>query len=295
MDVWSLGAIFSTVATWIVLGAQGVAHFKRIRQAATLNSKRGDQFHNGLEVLPEVSAWHDLLRYSLRRSDSLTGKILDLIDQHMLKGDPKLRISVGDLHQLYNKLLTNARKDADLEPCGPLWLQHRDMITLTEREIPIDDSCKIGAVDALLGPNSSSFPPVHPPEHTHDWDPHLGQDQPTAIRFELNNGMDGMRTCDHTDATKSAALQSQPVSPQSRAQSPTGITLNPEYNMAWARRNLRLNEKRVRSPSRSLLMSAAKKMGMRRKGAKSGDELLAQFYKDRDLVSKCHVGRRKCR
>ncbi|PVH68936.1 hypothetical protein DL98DRAFT_627424 [Cadophora sp. DSE1049] len=103
-DIWSLGCVLSEAATWIVLGTPGVEQFSRLRSEA-LNElctaqerqkvesqaihhenipRRGDYFHDGRNVLKVVTSWHRHLRSSLRRSDTITSKILDLVDKDLL-------------------------------------------------------------------------------------------------------------------------------------------------------------------------------------------------------------------
>jgi len=124
VDTWSLGCVLSLAATWIVFGYQGIHQYEGLRADAfgkALNTYRkardaaqmssgphpivtsdhplaqflgisGEQefldfFHDGERVLPEVTQWHAVLRVSARTNDSLTPKILDVIDNHMLRPD----------------------------------------------------------------------------------------------------------------------------------------------------------------------------------------------------------------
>ncbi|CZR54532.1 uncharacterized protein PAC_04416 [Phialocephala subalpina] len=92
-DIWSLGCVFSIAATWVILGAEGIKQYQRLRlkaiatliQTQTLQSSpgtgqlklnRGDYFHDGFKVLPEISS-----------------SVLDLIDTGMLVGDSKQRMT----------------------------------------------------------------------------------------------------------------------------------------------------------------------------------------------------------
>jgi serine/threonine protein kinase len=93
-DIWSLGCVFSLVATWIVLGKEGLANHRQVRITATEAIARtqiaadpdglwvpGDFFHNGRDVLPEISSFHAALRKLARRSDNITMGILDIVDR----------------------------------------------------------------------------------------------------------------------------------------------------------------------------------------------------------------------
>ncbi|KAK8001158.1 hypothetical protein PG991_013380 [Apiospora marii] len=87
-DIWSLGCVFSVVATWVVLGADGVTQYGKVRQKAQKRRTgiANDNFHDDQQVLPEVKAWHRYLRVASRRTDTITSKVLDLVDNYMLVG-----------------------------------------------------------------------------------------------------------------------------------------------------------------------------------------------------------------
>ncbi|CAJ2513989.1 Uu.00g021080.m01.CDS01 [Anthostomella pinea] len=118
IDTWSFGCVLSVSATWVVLGYQGVLAYHLIRQGAIqkLRKRRkngekirvpaaDDAFHNGLAVLSEVRDWHNYLRSVLRKSDTITDLILDLIDYKMLVGKPPLRLDSRQLcSQLHDSL-----------------------------------------------------------------------------------------------------------------------------------------------------------------------------------------------
>lgn len=113
IDTWSLGCVFSIAATWVVLGCQGIGQFSILRERAFKrviegqNSKNlqkestlkggGDYFHDGREVLTDVKSWHGVLRSALRKTDTITDQVLDLVDKHMLIGSAEERITAKDL------------------------------------------------------------------------------------------------------------------------------------------------------------------------------------------------------
>ncbi|KAF5503624.1 putative serine/threonine-protein kinase MPS1-like protein [Colletotrichum fructicola] len=101
IDTWSLGCVFSAMATWVTLGPQDyinygerriMAHDKlqkeRNRDAAMHLSVCKDAFHDGTRVLQAVLQWHDYLRNSSRRADTITSRVLDLVENDMLVEDP---------------------------------------------------------------------------------------------------------------------------------------------------------------------------------------------------------------
>lgn len=103
-------------ATWLVLGSAGIREFITLRRRAIndilaarenlpsseepdrdLINTIGDHFHNGIEVLPEVTNWHNFLRMSVRQSDTITCQVLHLVDTHMLQGRPEQRMTASQI------------------------------------------------------------------------------------------------------------------------------------------------------------------------------------------------------
>jgi serine/threonine protein kinase len=122
IDIWSLGCVFSIAATWVVFGFQGIRQFDIVRemaitkliqqqrshrssQTSEVQLTEGDRFHDGERVLDDVLLWHRLLRNSLRKTDMVTSKVLDLVDQKMLKADPSHRIEAKDLCKELKEIL----------------------------------------------------------------------------------------------------------------------------------------------------------------------------------------------
>ena len=108
IDIWSLACVFSIAATWVALGYQGILQYTEFRKKAVKDYQResqvgadgpseanfsNDYFHNGHVVLSEVTRWHETLRIILRKTDTITSLVLDLVDNHMLLGDPMKRFS----------------------------------------------------------------------------------------------------------------------------------------------------------------------------------------------------------
>ena len=127
IDIWSLACVFSLAATWIILDHSGVDLFHKMRQRAIekyIEAQRnqapsyelatkvssGDQFHNGREVLDTVTEWHEYLRSVVRKTDTITCQVLDLVDREMLLETPERRIKATDLcSKLAQILATHAR------------------------------------------------------------------------------------------------------------------------------------------------------------------------------------------
>lgn len=76
--------------------------YNRLRIQANRRHKDtlGDSFHDGFEVLPEVTHWHEYLRRLARKSDNLTRRVLDLVDKKMLVGQVELRAETSDICKL---------------------------------------------------------------------------------------------------------------------------------------------------------------------------------------------------
>ena len=133
IDTWSLGCVFSMAATWVVLGYQGICQYHLVRQKALSNllknieggnhpllasqrlrtgAKPGklDCFHDGIDVLSEVTGWHALLKNSCRKSDPITAEVIQLIDDHMLLQDPTKRLKSKLLCEKLQRMVDLAKK-----------------------------------------------------------------------------------------------------------------------------------------------------------------------------------------
>ncbi|KAL9021295.1 MAG: hypothetical protein Q9185_001500 [Variospora sp. 1 TL-2023] len=131
IDIWSLGCVFSIAATWVVFGYQGIKQFRRIREKAietmrvrqrgsrsNSNLSAGDYFHDGHRVLETVTSWHRILRSSLRKTDSVTSDLLDLVDQKMLLGNAGARIKSTDLVTELKRILVQSERGPRIEMPG---------------------------------------------------------------------------------------------------------------------------------------------------------------------------------
>lgn len=131
IDIWSLGCVFSIAATWVVFGYQGIKQFTRIREKAietirvrqrgsrsNSNLSAGDYFHDGHSVLEAVTSWHRILRSSLRKTDSVTSNLLDLVDKKMLLGNAGARIKATDLVSELKRILVQSETGPRIEMPG---------------------------------------------------------------------------------------------------------------------------------------------------------------------------------
>lgn len=123
IDTWSFGCVLSICATWVVLGDQGYRAYEELRKQAVQKlrtrkakgesvstPKADDAFHDGVMVLPEIRQWHDHLRSILRRTDTATVLILDLIDQNMLGQKPSERSTSREVASKMESSMLKAQK-----------------------------------------------------------------------------------------------------------------------------------------------------------------------------------------
>ncbi|KAF7559253.1 hypothetical protein G7046_g4895 [Stylonectria norvegica] len=124
VDTWSFGCLLSDAATWAILGCSFYTNYSCIR----VHSIRGlrdrhtidpsvsipesdDAFHDGKRVLPAVLDWHDHLRNSTRKSDTISWRVLDLIDEGMLLEDPEMRLTSAELCGRLDEIVYQAETD----------------------------------------------------------------------------------------------------------------------------------------------------------------------------------------
>lgn len=114
-DIWSLGCVFSEAATWILLGYRGVEQYRLVRKCVdgevSSELKGDDCFYRKGMVSNPVLEWHKFLRESLRIGDHITGPILTLIEDKMLLGQAKDRISSSDLVDQLKDIVQKAEKE----------------------------------------------------------------------------------------------------------------------------------------------------------------------------------------
>lgn len=67
---------------------------------------KGDYFHNGEHVLPEVKQWHDFLRQIVRSTDVLSYEILNIIDDYLLVPEDK-RLTASQLCDWFEDFLSS--------------------------------------------------------------------------------------------------------------------------------------------------------------------------------------------
>lgn len=99
LDFRSFGCVISMAATWVVHGASGVSQCKplynRSLRKTTEGSRSCQQYQvatgphvgksirDGLSLRSVLQKWHEELHQNIRREDTITGKILDLVEELM--------------------------------------------------------------------------------------------------------------------------------------------------------------------------------------------------------------------
>jgi hypothetical protein len=93
--MWSLGAVFSEAAVWLVEQHRGVKVYRRDRRAATSainipEIKDTDCFHDGTRMLGVVRQRHTRLRNSFYRPhDVITGPVLTMVEDMLLDAEAR--------------------------------------------------------------------------------------------------------------------------------------------------------------------------------------------------------------
>ncbi|KAI4218743.1 MAG: hypothetical protein L6R36_008776 [Xanthoria steineri] len=134
IDIWSLGCVFSIAATWVVFGYPGLQQFRKVRENAinqivsrafqsphpqrTTSISAGDYFHDGHQVLKAVLDWHKVLRSALRNTDTVTSRLLDLVDGKMLLGSAHMRIKAKDLYSELKDIIVRSETGGRIEMPG---------------------------------------------------------------------------------------------------------------------------------------------------------------------------------
>lgn len=125
IDTWSFACVISVAATWVVLGLQGIKQFQTVRRAAIKKIKSDpgattthpllcdDTFHDGSAVLDDVTNWHEYLCQVMRKSDRISYRLLNLIDQEVLGRDPDSRLTSAALYSKLIDLLVVAKSELD--------------------------------------------------------------------------------------------------------------------------------------------------------------------------------------
>ena len=101
VDIWSMGCVYSEVATWVDQGWNKVVEYRR-RRAEEMKQKKGrkqDSFHDGHSILDAVRQIHHDIVHNRRMNDYVTPEVVTQLINEMLL----VKASRPDAKYLYDK------------------------------------------------------------------------------------------------------------------------------------------------------------------------------------------------
>lgn len=292
-DVWSLGCVFSLAATYVVLGSQGVVQYNRVRQWANRIRKDtfGDSFHDGSEVLPEVTFWHTYLRHVARRSDDLTRRVLDLVDESMLIGDPKRRADADDICKRMSSRICKSNNTSwdHLTPDFDFFVEEIEGLAGSEMT---DQPPTLHYGDSVRSDSPSSKQPAAPTIHsdfksTHDLLsqrvlPVIMRTQPptpTVSRSSTSMYTASLRQQGYRNQLSQLSLRPTSTTTHVAAEH-KGIV-----NMWWVQSELKnLNKAKKLSMVGRLFRRSLKALSVKSQKQQSNRDELGSYYESRDIV-----------
>ena len=110
VDIWSLGCVFSEVATWVNKGWSQLAEYRnrRIQEMVKSTGKRENCFHDGKGVLDAVRQSHDDIISSRRANDPITPQVVNNIIGDMLLYEGKDRSEAVPMYSKYRRIIDAA-------------------------------------------------------------------------------------------------------------------------------------------------------------------------------------------
>ena len=120
VDIWSLGCVFSEVATWIGHGKSKVEEYRAQREKEVerkLGAGHGDLFHDGRGPLDVVIEIHRSIKLNGRTRDFITTKVLDGLVTDMLQQE-KYRPTAMQLSGKAERLIKEAREELNMHRNG---------------------------------------------------------------------------------------------------------------------------------------------------------------------------------
>lgn len=116
VDIWSLGCIYSEVATWIGHGWPRVEQYRIQRQREVerklSDPNVGDLFHDGEKVLDAVEDSHSSVHESRRIDDFITPRMVSDVISEMLESQ-RVRLDALQVYSKAQKSLAAAKKELD--------------------------------------------------------------------------------------------------------------------------------------------------------------------------------------
>lgn len=109
VDIWSIGAVFSEAAVWVVDGYEALEQYRQLRQEATKaipGFEDGNCFHDGEQMLEIVRTQHRNLEECLRSHDTITSAVLAMIEDMLV--DANSRPNANHFWKRSQRILKNA-------------------------------------------------------------------------------------------------------------------------------------------------------------------------------------------
>lgn len=161
VDIWSLAAVFSEAAAWLVGGFDNVKIYRNNRKEAT-SSIPGlggtDCFHDGENVLEGVGECHEKLNKHSRRCDVITSEILSMVEG-MLQGRHDKRPTAMECWKKSQSIIAIARQnlDSDKRPNAHVEVHEQTRLPLPPSSPPHrgDSQGNINNFQARRGPRDN--------------------------------------------------------------------------------------------------------------------------------------------
>ncbi|KAK2616533.1 hypothetical protein QQS21_000576 [Conoideocrella luteorostrata] len=121
-DVWAMGCILSIAAVWVGLGTKGIDLYNDMRVLETDSLSNFEDnghlgcFHNGSERLSAVDNMCDMATKSCG-GNTVTPKVIKVLLDHSIVGDPKSRKSARYLHETLCNTINEEHPPSPLPLC----------------------------------------------------------------------------------------------------------------------------------------------------------------------------------
>ena len=155
VDIWSMGCVYSEVATWVDQGWNKVAEYRRRRseEMKEKTNRSEDSFHDGLAVLEAVVQIHHDIVQNHRRNDFITPNVVNGLVKEMLL----VRTTRPDARYLFDKskrILDDAQMKLETTLSYPI-------SPVTARRLPVEPVSLAGHV-RQISKDSSGDGPIRP-------------------------------------------------------------------------------------------------------------------------------------
>jgi hypothetical protein len=160
VDIWSLGAIYSEVAVWLVRSYKAVQEYRAARREATRSTiaeEDGDCFHDGNTVLPLIREVHQELKSKIRACDYVTANVLEMIQDMLM--DATVRPDVKYFWERSQRIIGESRRMCD-EKRLPRTTNINSHRLRRPPPSPISESSSTSSVDDITEPVQQPYRPM---------------------------------------------------------------------------------------------------------------------------------------